>query len=205
MGSFTQSCCEKRPLWGLLPWSWLVFPPDQVCVHLEDGSPSLIPSSPSASFSTAGSSCSEGTANLLPLPPLVLESRAGPIHPCCGTGSVLKASLRCTSQSPEEWSGATVQQEGLSCRCPKTSPGRAQTRSGSHQSQTLYSFPLQGLQKLLLLLVVWHGACWHTQPSSPFVASDRGNLTKLLPTPDRSIIRQHWAADVVSYEDLLRN
>lgn len=145
------------------------------------------------------------TANLLPLPPLVLESRAGPIHPCCGTGSVLKASLKCTSQSPEEWSGATVQQEGLSCRCPETSPGRAQTRSGSHQSQTLYSFPLQGLQKLLLLLVVWHGACWHTQPSSPFVASDRGNLTKLLPTPDRSIIRQHWAADVVSYEDLLRS
>lgn len=115
------------------------------------------------------------TANLLPLPHLVLESRAGPIHPRPGTGSGLKASLRCISQSPEKWSGVTVRQEGLSCRCPETSPGRAQTRSGLHQSQTLYTFPLQGLQKLLLLLAVWHGACWHTQPSSPSVASDRGN------------------------------
>lgn len=139
LGSSIQSCCEKRPLWELLPWSWLVFPQDQVWEHLEDAPPSLTPSSPSASLSTAV--LRGRTANL---------SRAAPIHPCHGTGSGLKASLRCTSQAPEEWPGVTAQKQGLSCRCPKTT-GRAQTRSGLHQSQTLYTFPLQGLQKLLLL------------------------------------------------------
>lgn len=173
--------------------------------HLEDGSP--LPHtilSQSVLLHSWLFLCSEAGQPTSCLSHLVLESRTGPIHPCHGSGSRLKASLRCTSQSSEEWSGVTVQQEGLSCRCPKTS-GRAQTRSGLHQSQTLYTFPLQGLQQPLLLLVVWHGACWHTQPSSPFVASDRGQrqLTKLLPTLDRSMIRQDWAVDEVSYEHLL--
>lgn len=53
------------------------------------------------------------TAKILPLPHLVFENRAGHIHPCSGTVSVLKASPKYTSQSPEEWSGITVQQEYL--------------------------------------------------------------------------------------------
>lgn len=188
LGSSIQSCCEKRPLWELLPWSWLVFPQDQVWEHLEDAPPSLTPSCPSASLSTAV--LRGRTASLLPLPHFFLESRAGPIHPCHGTGSGLKASLRCTS-IPEEWPGVTVQKQGLSCRCPKTS-GRAQARSGLHQSQTLYAFPLQGLQKCLLLQSGLEPA--GTPSPSPLLWP----LTELLPAPDRSTMTQHRAADVLS-------
>lgn len=51
------------------------------------------------------------SANLLPLLHLVLQIIAGHIHLCSGTGSVLKVSLKYTSQSPEECFGVTVQQQ----------------------------------------------------------------------------------------------
>lgn len=110
------------------------------------------------------------TPNLLLLPHLVFENGAGHIHPCFGTGSD-------TAQSTL----ASLQRRGLElqsskntclCRCPEAPPGSAQTRSGLHQSRILHTFPLQGLKKLLLLLVVWHGACWHAQPSSSSVGSE---------------------------------
>lgn len=50
------------------------------------------------------------TANLLPLGHLIFENRACHIHLCFGTGSVLKASLNYTSQSPEEGSEVTAQE-----------------------------------------------------------------------------------------------
>ena len=56
LGPLIHRYCEKRPLWGLPSRSWLVFPQDQVCEHIKDDSPSLIPPSLSAYFSTAGSS-----------------------------------------------------------------------------------------------------------------------------------------------------
>lgn len=37
----------------------------------------------------------------------------------------------------------------------------------------------------------------------PFCGLWQRQLTKLLPTPDRSMITQHWAADVISFKYLL--
>lgn len=137
-------------------------------------------------------------ANLLPLPHLVFENRAGHIHPCSGTGSDTAQSTRANLQSE----GLELQSSKNTClcRCPETPPGRAQTRSGLHHSQILYTFPLQGLKKLLLLLVVWHGVCWLTQPSSSSVASEAtGNAFISIWQ-----VRPHWITDMVSYENLLR-
>lgn len=81
------------------------FSKDQVCEHLEDGfylPPSYHPLPVLPSPQLALPVLRSSTANLLPLPHLVPESRAGPIHPCYGTGSGLKTSLGWTSQSPEE-------------------------------------------------------------------------------------------------------
>lgn len=74
------------------------------------------------------------SANLLPLLHLVLQIIAGHIHLCSGTGSVLKVSLKYTSQSPEECFGVTVQQQYFPLQVSWDSPGRAQRRSGLHQA-----------------------------------------------------------------------